>query len=71
MSAMITALGNTITKLISMVGDVIGALFGTADATQPWLASWASIMPFIYLGIAVTLIFTGVHVVKSFTFGRK
>lgn len=71
MNTMITTLGTTIGKIIGWCGDVIGALFGTVDPDKPWLASWASIMPFIYLGIAVTLVFTGVHVVKSFTFGRK
>lgn len=60
---MLDNLGTVVQNVIAWCGQVVSALFSTGG-------SWSAIMPFVYLGIAVTLVMTGVHVVKSFTFGR-
>lgn len=60
---MLDNLETVVQNVITWCGQVVSALFGSNG-------SWSAIMPFVYLGIAVTLIMTGIHVVKSFTFGR-
>lgn len=70
LSTLLGYAGDIITAMIGWIGTVIGAIFnpastGTTDGT------WASIAPFLFIGLGITLILTSVGVVRSFIAGRS
>lgn len=63
MEQTLTDLGTVFTNLITWFGRVISALFSSGG-------SWHSMLAFVFIGCAISIILTGVHVIKSLTFGR-
>lgn len=60
---MVEDLGAIITGVVNWVGNCVTALFGASGA-------WGDLLGYVLLGVAVTIVLTGVHVIKSLTFGR-
>lgn len=60
---MIEDLGSIISGVVSWVGTCVTALFGASG-------DWKELLGYVLLGVGVTIVLTGVHVIKSLTFGR-
>lgn len=63
---MLTAITTGVTTAISIVGDVISAIFGTASAEGAGIAgTWSAILPAVGLAVGIFVLITGIGIVKS------
>ena len=62
MDALLTKTGSTLTTVIGWFGDVVSALTATDGELGPLLA-------FLCVGFAITILFAGVKMVRSFIWG--
>lgn len=59
---MLASVGNALTEIISMIGEVITSLTGEAGALSPLLELFG-------LGIAISLFFVAIKAVRSVVWG--
>lgn len=59
MAGVITAIGTVLTAAIGWVGDVVSAMFGAEGALK-------DLLPFLAIGMGITLLGIGVGYVRSF-----
>ena len=62
MDALLTKVGTTLITVIGWFGEVVGALTGETGELAPLLA-------FLCIGFAITVLFAGIKMVRSFIWG--
>lgn len=61
-TGILSVLGSTLTQVISWIGSVITALVGDSGAFK-------ALMPLVFIGVALALIFAGVRAIRKLVWG--